>query len=52
MVEAGGGGGVATPPLGFFGVTIFRKYFTSNRYLSCALQDKVNSMGYGAAGCP
>ena len=25
------GGGVATPPLGFCGVTTFGKYFTSNR---------------------
>ena len=31
-VQGGEGGGmVGTPPLGFCGVTIFGKYFTSNR---------------------
>ena len=30
FVKIGGRGGVANHPLGFFGVTIFRNYFTFN----------------------
>ena len=44
-----GGGGVATPPLGFCGVTIIRKYILVES-LSCDLQDEVNIMGDGASG--
>ena len=41
---------VATPPLGFCGVTIFRKYFTSNRSLvMCFTRYKVKIMESGAA---
>ena len=49
----GWGGGVVTP-LGFCGFTIFLKYFTSNSgEIECnVLQDKVNIMGYSAAGDP
>ena len=52
--EWGGRGERVVTPLGFCGVTIFLKYFTSNSgEIECnVLQDKVNIMGYSAAGDP
>ena len=45
--EGGRGGGVCKPSSGFLQRCL--QYFDS---LSCALQVKVNIMGYGAAGGP
>ena len=49
-LRVGGGGVIATLPLGSCCVTIFRKYLNSVDSLSWDLQDKVNIISCGAAG--